>query len=263
LPTYERDHVNNEWAGDAPNDQRPSALITGASRGIGLAICQRLATAGFDLTISGRNAGVLKEVAQSLPADCQTQIVAGDMAVEADIHRLPEAHLGRFGGMDLLILCAGFGVYGTIDNYPLQRLDRQFQVNLRAPFLLVQESLDALRRSAASRPGRGARIIAIASITGIASEPGLAAYAATKAALISLCQSVNVEESASGVTATAISPGYVNTQMSAWVHDRIDPVDMIEPNDIAELVIALSLMSVRSVIPHIVLARRGDTQWRA
>jgi 3-oxoacyl-[acyl-carrier protein] reductase len=98
---------------------------------------------------------------------------------------------------------------------------------------------------------------------GVASEPGLAAYGATKAGLISLCQSVNVEESASGVSATAISPGYVDTEMSSWVHDRIDPADMIEPGDVAELVAALARLSARAVVPGIVVARRGDTQWRA
>ena len=134
---------------------------------------------------------------------------------------------------------------------------------MRAPFVLIQECLPALRNVAASRPERGARIVAIASLTGIASEPGLAVYAATKAALISLCQSVNVEESASDVTATAISPGYVDTEMSSWVRDRIDPGEMIEPGDIAELVLALTRLSARAVVPGIVVARRGRTQWQA
>jgi NAD(P)-dependent dehydrogenase (short-subunit alcohol dehydrogenase family) len=97
----------------------------------------------------------------------------------------------------------------------------------------------------------------------VASEPGLAAYGAAKAALISVCQSVNVEESASGVSATAISPGYVDTEMSSWVRDRIDPADMIDAGDIAELVVALTRLSARAVVPGIVVARRGDTQWRA
>jgi 3-oxoacyl-[acyl-carrier protein] reductase len=120
-----------------------------------------------------------------------------------------------------------------------------------------------LRWAAAARPAHGARIAAIASITGIASEPGLAAYAAGKAALISLCQSINAEESSAGVTATAIAPGYVDTEMSVWVHDRIDPAPMIPPGDIAELVLALAQLSARSVVPLIAISRTGVTQWRA
>ena len=100
-------------------------------------------------------------------------------------------------------------------------------------------------------------------MAGIAAEPGLAAYGAAKAALISLCQSINAEESAAGVTATAIAPGYVDTEMSAWVHERIGPAEMIPPADIAELILALTKMSARSVIPLVAMSRPGETHWRA
>ena len=105
--------------------------------------------------------------------------------------------------------------------------------------------------------------MAVASILGIAAEPGLAAYSAAKAALISLCQSINGEESSASVTATAIAPGYVDTEMSAWVHDRIDPAQMILPADIAELILALTRMSARSVVPLVTMSRASSSQWRA
>ena len=242
----------------------PSALVTGASRGIGRAIAERLAAAGFALTLSGRHPGPLEEVARALDGVAAgTDVVPADMASEHDVRRLAQRHAERFGSLDLLVLCAGFGASGPIAGYPIHRFDRQIEVNLRAPFILVQACLPSLRRAAASHPDRGARIAAIASLTGVASEPGLAAYGATKAALISLCQSINVEESGSGITATAISPGYVDTEMSSWVRDRIDPADMIEPGDIAELVAALTRLSAQAMVPGIVVARRGDTQWRA
>jgi 3-oxoacyl-[acyl-carrier protein] reductase len=245
-------------------ERAPSALVTGASRGIGLAITGRLAAAGFNLTLSGRHPGRLEEVANGLSGTgAETEIVQADMAAEEDVRRLAHSHVKRFGDMDLLVLSAGVGTSGRIAGYPIQRFDRQVAVNLRAPFLLVQECLPSLRRAAASRPARGARIVAIASLTGMVSEPGLAAYGATKAALISLCQSINAEESASGVTATAISPGYVDTEMSSWVHHRINPADMIEPGDIAELIAAFTRLSARAVIPSVVITRRGETLWRA
>lgn len=105
--------------------------------------------------------------------------------------------------------------------------------------------------------------MAVASILGIAAEPGLAAYSAAKAALISLCQSINGEESSAGVTATAIAPGYVDTEMSAWVHDRIDPAQMIPPADVAELILALTRMPARSVLPLVTMSRASSSQWRA
>lgn len=242
----------------------PSALVTGASGGIGRAIAERLGAAGFALTLSGRHRGALDEVARALwGVAAGTDVVCADMGVEDDVRRLAHRHAERFGSLDLLVLCAGSGTSGPIAGYPIHRFDRQVEVNLRAPFILVQDCLPSLRRAAASHPERGARIVAVASLAGVAAEPGLAAYGAAKAALISLCQSVNVEESASGVSATAISPGYVNTEMSSWVRDRIDPADMIEPGDIAELVLALTRLSARAVVPGIVVTRRGDTQWRA
>ena len=248
-----------------PGDQAaPSAMITGATGGIGRAIAERLAHTGYRLTLSGRDEAALGKLASDLTGSgTELQVVPADMSSEDDIRALASAHAGRFGSLDLLVLSAGTGTSGRIADYPMRRFDRQMTVNVRAPFALVQECLPALRRGAAAQPARGSRVAAIASMAGIASEPGLAAYGAAKAALISLCQSVNAEESSAGVTATAIAPGYVDTEMSAWVHDRVDPARMIPPGDIAELVLALAQLSARSVVPLIAISRAGETHWHA
>jgi 3-oxoacyl-[acyl-carrier protein] reductase len=245
-------------------ESAPSAMITGATGGIGRAIAGRLAHAGYRLTLSGRDEAALAKLASDL-ADSEAELhtVPADLTAESDVRALARSHCERFGSMDLLVLSAGTGTSGRIAEYPMRRFDRQMTVNVRAPFALVQECLPALRRAAAARPARGSRVAAIASMAGIASEPGLAAYGAAKAALISLCQSVNAEESSAGVTATAIAPGYVDTEMSAWVHDRIGPAEMIPPADIAELVLALAQLSARSVVPLIAMSRAGETHWRA
>ena len=242
----------------------PSAMITGATGGIGRAIASRLARTGYRLTLSGRDEAALAKVASDLAdSDAELHVVPADMTAEDGVRALAHNHAERFGSMDLLVLSAGTGTSGRIAGYPMRRFDRQMSVNVRAPFALVQECLPALRRAAVARPEHGARIAAIASMVGIAAEPGLAVYGAAKAALISLCQSINAEESSAGVTATAIAPGYVDTDMSAWVHDRIDPAEMIPPADIAELVLALTRMSARSVVSLIAMSRPGETQWRA
>ena len=245
-------------------DVTPSALITGATGGIGRVIAERLAQGGYCLTLSGRDETALAKLASDLAGHhTGLQIVPADMTVDADISMLARRHAERFGSMDLLVLSAGTGTSGRIADYPMRRFDRQLTVNVRAPFALVQGCLPALRQAAAARPDRGARIVAVASILGIAAEPGLAAYSAAKAALISLCQSINGEESSAAVTATAIAPGYVDTEMSAWVHDRIDPAQMIPPADIAELILALTRMSARSVVPLVTMSRASSSQWRA
>jgi 3-oxoacyl-[acyl-carrier protein] reductase len=242
----------------------PSALITGATGGIGRAVAERLARAGYRSTLSGRVETALAKLAADLgDSGVELQVVPADMSSEDDIRALARGHAERFGSLDVLVLSAGTGTSGRIADYPMRRFDRQLAVNVRAPFALVQECLPALRRAAAARPAHGARVAAIASMAGIAAEPGLAAYGAGKAALISLCQYINAEESSAGVTATAIAPGYVDTDMSAWVHDRIDPAEMIPTSDLADLVLTLAQLSARSVIPLIAMSRAGESHWRA
>ncbi|MGF6888670.1 NAD(P)-dependent dehydrogenase (short-subunit alcohol dehydrogenase family) [Nocardia sp. GAS34] len=120
-----------------------------------------------------------------------------------------------------------------------------------------------LRAAAAADPGRGAKVIALSSLTGVYAEAGLAVYGAAKAALISLIATLNAEESSHGVTATTIAPGYVDTEMSAWIHDRIPPDRMLAVSDVVELVDALLRLSSRAVVPNIVVSRAGTDGYRA
>jgi 3-oxoacyl-[acyl-carrier protein] reductase len=236
--------------------------VTGASRGIGRAIAERLAAEGFDLTLTARTQSGLDAVASTLAA-VDVQAVAGDMAVEADVARVADQHLERFGRLDVLVLNAGTGTIASIEDTSGSRFEKQFNVNLRSPFQLIARCLPAMRDTARSNPTHGARVIAIASITGLVAEPGMSAYAASKAALISLCETLNVEASADGVSATAISPGYVDTDMTEWVRDRIDPGTMITVEDIAELAVAMTRLSANAVVPNVSVVRPGDNLWRA
>ena len=241
-----------------------AALITGGSRGIGRAIAAGLAAAGYGVTVSARDKDTLEAAAHELESSGSPALaVPGDMAVEDDVRALARAHAERFGRLDVLVLGAGVGTAGDWAGYSMKRFDKQVAVNLRSPFLLVSECLELMRSTAKTEPARGAKVIALASITGVVSEPSLAAYGATKAALISLCQSLCVDESANGVSATAISPGYVDTDMTAWVRDRLDPQSMIAAEDIAEMALALTRLSARTVVPHVVMARAGAELWRA
>ena len=96
--------------------------MTGASRGIGRAIAERLAAAGFSLTLSGRRADSLAEVARGLAGTgVELETVAADMAAEDDVRRLAHRHAERFGALDLLVLCAGFGTSGALAGYPIHR----------------------------------------------------------------------------------------------------------------------------------------------
>jgi short-subunit dehydrogenase len=241
---------------------RRAALVTGASRGIGRAIATRLAAEGFDLTITARTQAALDEVAAGI-VGVEVMAVAADMASGDEVEHVADRHVERFGRLDALVVNAGTGTIATIAETAPKRFDKQLDVNLRAPFRLIARCLPALRSTAAANPGRGAKIVAISSVTGMVAEPGMSVYAATKAALISLCESVNVEESAGGVAATAIAPGYVDTDMSEWVRDEIPPETMLTVEDIAELAVAVTRLSSRAVVPTIAVVRAGDALWRA
>ncbi len=238
-----------------------SALVTGASRGIGLGIARMLAELGYAVTATARDPDRLAAVAAELGelGAPDVVVVPGDLADPDLPAAIVAAHAAAFGTMDCLVLNAGVGTAGPVADYPLHRLDKTVAVNLRAPFAILRESVPLLRAAAADGPG--SRVVAIASITGVYAEPGLAAYGATKAAVLSLVDTLNAEESRNGVSATAIAPGYVDTEMSSWM--QLPQDELIPVEDVVALVRTAAGLSRRSVVSRIVVSRVGADGLRA
>ncbi|MDJ0359593.1 SDR family oxidoreductase [Rhodococcus sp. H29-C3] len=236
-----------------------SALVTGGSRGIGLGIATHLAELGYSLTITARTQEALDTVEPALRAAGAPHVVtvSADLADRESADKIVAVHREHFESMDALILNAGVGTAGSIADYPMRRFDKTLDVNLRAPFALLQSSMSLLRAAAGKSPDKGAKVIALASLAGVYSEAGLGIYGATKAAMLSLIDTLNSEESGNGITGTSIAPGYVNTDMSDWTKDKIPADKMIQVADIVELATSILNLSSRAVVPRIVVTRAG------
>ena len=223
----------------------PSALVTGGSSGIGLAIARMLREEGYGLTLAARKPERLEAAAGELAATA----VAADVQHEEDCARLVAAHVEAHGGLDVLVNSAGVGIAGRIADTSTKHFDLQQSVNLRGAFLVTREALPALREAKGY-------VVNLASIAGTIPTPGLATYGAAKAALISLTRSLVREEAGTGVRATALCPGFVDTPMTSWT--GIDGGEMIQPEDCAEIVRSLLRLSPAARVPVVVVERAGD-----
>lgn len=223
----------------------PSALITGGSSGIGLAIARGLREDGYELTLVARRPEPLEAAAAELGA----LAVPANLGDADECVRVVSAHAERYGGMNVLVNSAGIGIGGSFAEQDTKKIDLQLDVNLRATLVITRESLPMLRET------RG-QIITLASIAGTIPTPGLAVYGTTKAALIAWTSSLNREEAEHGIRATAISPGFVATRMTEWT--GLPDEEQIQPDDIVALVRTVLALSPLARVPNIVVERLGD-----
>jgi NAD(P)-dependent dehydrogenase (short-subunit alcohol dehydrogenase family) len=223
-----------------------SALVTGGSRGIGLAIARLLREEGFGLTLASRSSDSVEAAAAQLDA----LAVTADVSQEEDCERVVASHVERHGGLDVLVNSAGIGIGGNVEALAAKHIDLQLGVNLRGLVLVTRAAIPHLRTS------RGL-VVNLASIAGTMPTPGLSIYGASKAAVISFTRSLNNELDGDGVRATALCPGFVDTDMAAW--SGIPGEDMIQPEDCAEIVRMLLRLGPNARIPQVVIERVGSS----
>jgi NAD(P)-dependent dehydrogenase (short-subunit alcohol dehydrogenase family) len=221
-----------------------SALITGGSSGIGLAIGRMLREEGFELTLASRT----KEKIEAAATEIGAHAVAADVGREEDCVRVVAEHRERFGGMDLLVNSAGIGIAGTVESLQAKHIDLQLGINLRGLLLVTRESIPLLKETKGW-------VVNLASIAGTTPTPGLTVYGATKAAVIALTRSLNAELDGDGVRAIALCPGFVDTPMAEW--SGLPGDEMIQPEDCAEVVRLCLKLSPRARIPQFVIERVG------
>jgi NAD(P)-dependent dehydrogenase (short-subunit alcohol dehydrogenase family) len=223
-----------------------SALITGGSSGIGLAIARMLSDEGFELTLASRTAEKVEAAAAELGATA----IAADVSKPEDCERVVREHVARAGGLDVLVNSAGVGIAARVEDAQLKHIDRQLAINLRGLVLVSQAAIPELRKT------RG-WIVNLASIAGTQPVPILPIYAATKAAVISLTHSLNADLDDDGVRAIAICPGFVDTPMAEFA--GLSAEEMIQPEDCAEVVRMCLRLGPRARIPQVVIERVGSS----
>ena len=190
---------------------------------------------GYATTITGRRPDRVEAAAGRLRAAGHEVLgVPARMEDEQGLRDLVAAHRDRFGRLDVLVNNAGIGIAGPPGEVEAKHLDMQLSVNLRGLILLTREALPMLRDAGAEH-GK-ALIVNVASLAGKEPESLLPVYSATKAAVINYSAATQKALEADGVQVAALCPGFVDTEMAEFAHDRIDAADMLRPSDLAEAV---------------------------
>lgn len=184
-----------------------TALVTGASGGIGGAIAEALAEQGAQLVLTGRRREALEGLARQLPGTAR--VLVADLSSSEGIAAL----VSEVGPLDILVNNAGL----TRDNLALRMKAEEWQsvldVNLTATFRLIQAVLKGMMKQ------RYGRIINITSIVGVTGNPGQANYAASKAGMIGMTKSLAAEVASRGITLNCVAPGFIKTAMTDALSD--------------------------------------------
>lgn len=217
-----------------------TAIVTGASRGIGAAVVAELAAAGFDVVATARSADLLKQVATSLAdAPGRVHIVEADATDGSALERVIQEAVAAFGAIDAVVNNAG-ALPGArpISDGDLAVWDETLALNLRAPWLLSTLAYPHLKARG------GGSIVNVVSTAGLRPEFGLGIYGISKAGLVMLTKVCAMEWARDGIRVNAVAPGLTDTTMAAPIAAYLESKSkaptllgqMIQPEEVAKVI---------------------------
>ncbi|WP_410530342.1 SDR family oxidoreductase [Staphylococcus aureus] len=204
------------------------AVVTGAGSGIGEAIATLLHEEGAKVVLAGRNKDKLQNVANQLSQD-SVKVVPTDVTKKEEVDELIKMAQQTFGGLDIVINSAGQMLSSKITDYQVDEWDSMIDVNIKGTLYTAKAALPTMLEQSSGH------LINIASISGFEVTKSSTIYSATKAAVHTITQGLEKELAKTGVKVTSISPGMVDTAITA----TYNPTDRkkLEPQDIAEAVL--------------------------
>lgn len=184
-----------------------AAIVTGGASGIGRATVEALLADGGRVVVVDREGPHLAEMQQR----SGVAIVAGDVT-EAEVNRRAvDLAIAEFGGLDAVVLNAGMSCVGDLLRLPIEEFDRTMDVNVRAVLLGIRAAVPAMKERG------GGRIVVTASTSGLAADPNMWAYNASKAAVINLSRAAALDLALDGITVNVVCPGPTETGMTAGI----------------------------------------------
>ncbi len=229
---------------DASPLQGQVALVTGGSRGIGLAIARRLAEMGARVAICGRNQVALKEASQALEqAGYEVLAITADISSAAAAQALAMRTQQSLGDIAILVNNAGVGVFGPAHELSEEDWDRVMDTNLKGVFLMTRAVAPQMIRR-----GTG-HIVNISSLAGKNTFAGGGVYCASKWGLMGLTACMGEDLRGHGIRVSAVCPGSVETEFAP--HVGKDPARMLQPSDVAHAVAMLVTQAPQSFISEV------------
>lgn len=199
------------------------AVVTGGGAGIGRAVVERLAGDGELVVALDRDAAALDRLsADTTNLDGQVRTMPLDVADEGAVERCAAELMARHGSIDTLVCAAGIQRYGTVEETSMELFDEVIAVNVRGVFAVCHHLMPLLRS------GGGGAVVVVASVQSYQSQTRVAAYAASKGALVALVRSMALDHAPDGIRVNAVLPGSVDTPMLRWaagLHAEGRPAD--------------------------------------